>query len=193
MNGFRVSMQERAQMHFGAVYVVRNQDGVPIYIGQTSDLGIRIGSLQCMRWWPTEAASIEVAHRSDDAWDRRSVETALIGEHQPVWNVQCRAVTRGRVRQMQTEHLQQLADAGYAQPTALGAGILFVAAILVGLTTPPGVALATVVVIALGRLAFLLGRAALDSERKRSGLVAVEIYPALSRADAARAIEGWHR
>ena len=77
------------------------------------------------------------------------------------------------------------------QPTALGATILALLAILVGLTTAPGQALAFVVLVAAGRLLFLAGRGVYDAERARHW--DVEIYPAPSRVDAARAIDGWYR
>lgn len=62
-----------------------------------------------------------------------------------------------------------VADAGTAQPTALGVAVLFLLAVLVGLTTPPGVGLATVLAIGLARLAFLVGRAHVDAERVARG------------------------
>lgn len=82
-------------------------------------------------------------------------------------------------------------DAGYAQPTALGAAILALLAILVGFTTAPGQALAFVVLVAVGRLLFLVGRGVYDADRAREW--DVEIHPAPSRVDAARAIDGWYR
>ncbi len=84
-------------------------------------------------------------------------------------------------------------DAGYAQPTALGAGVLFLLAVLIGLTTAPGQALAFVFFLAVVGVAFNVGRGLVDSARERRRLVPVEIYPALDRRDAHRVIDGWHR
>ncbi len=87
----------------------------------------------------------------------------------------------------------ELMDAGYAQPTALGAGVLFLLAVLIGLTTAPGQALAFVFFLAVVGVAFNVGRGLVDSARERRRLVPVEIYPALDRRDAHRVIDGWHR
>ncbi len=80
-----------------------------------------------------------------------------------------------------------------AQPTALGAAVAFLVAVLIGLTTAPGQALAFVVLLLGGRVLFFVGRAVIDAERRRSRLVPVEIYPALDRRDAHRVIDGLHR
>ncbi len=60
---------------------------------------------------------------------------------------------------------EPIAEAGYAQPTALGAAVLFLSALLLAWTTAPGVGLAFVAALGLGRLLFLVGRGVVDAER----------------------------
>lgn len=59
-------------------------------------------------------------------------------------------------------------QAGYAQPTALGAAVLFLSALLLAWTTAPGVGFAAVAAVGVSRLAFLVGRGVWDAERAAS-------------------------
>ena len=185
------SQAQREALPDAGVYLVRRRDGSVIYVGQTGNTPQRVANLQAQTWWIHEAASFEVVYECRHERLRRVVEALYIAVHQPVWNCAGRFETRRRVRDEQHAHRLALADAGYAQPTALGAAILALLAVLIGFTTAPGQALAFVVLAAVGRLLFLVGRGVYDADRAREW--DVEVYPAPSRAEAARAIDGWYR